>query len=168
MRVHYPVAFVVSAIVSYATLSARDADATTRYFHAGECTASNLNNITYSNGQAENGSTGAVNLVCPVLYGTDFSVTSTSTVKVNGYEHSQNTCLFGDVTMQTCRTYQGGGGGACGTAANPSSCAATFSVTVSANGWPSGSNGDFYYVYVQLGGVSNGQDDVLFGYYITA
>ena len=139
------------------------ANATTRYLSAYACYPYDPTSVVPNgSGQLVNiNSSSAEALYCPVLYGSDFSVSTTSTVTFYGYQHNAT-----DISLSGCRTYAGGGGESCTSAVGSSSTQAAISVTV-----PSGAfnnSGDYYYVYVSLGHVVSGSDDVIFGIAITS
>jgi hypothetical protein len=166
MRVTSLAALITSASLSFSMASAEDASASvTRYFHGSECSSSKLASVTYSGGQTQNGSANDVDLICPVLYGTDFAVSSTSTITVDGYQHSLTSCLFGDITVKVCKTPAGGASGSCGTGKNPGVCGTSYALTPAPTVWTS--TGDYYYIDVDLPAQVSGSDDVLYGYTVT-
>jgi hypothetical protein len=171
MNAKYLAAFLVSAATSYAVFTGSDAEAATlHYFHGSECTANNLNSITYgaspmgNNGQMADTGSGAVSLYCSVEYGSDFVPNTTNGATVYGYAHTYSGCVVGDISIYACRTYHGGSGGTCGSE-QTGGCNTNFGNAVDTSKW--NNSGDFYYVYVQLSAPVSSSVDVLYGFSVT-
>jgi len=166
------------AIVAMAGSAATSYANTTREYGPLGCATSSGARALGANATAE-GLPGTV-YYCPILNGTDFPVTSTSTINVAGYMSGPATGCTGvtNTTVQACVTYidvaAGGspGGGACGTTSTYSTLDSNFAISPDLSKWSvmGSATPEPVYVVVTLGGVaqSNCQhESLIYGIKIT-
>ena len=169
MKKHFGKAFLASAaLTSIVSLGETGQASQTRYYNAlAECmyVAGIFGGLDPNNGQLGNSNTGSSEPVfCPILYGyNDCNLNNNSATRVNvfGYQHS----AAADTVLAACRTYAAGNGGACGASSTPSGRGQIYSISLSVSAFTN--DGDFAYVFADLGAKTNNSEDVLFGYWVT-
>ena len=139
-----------------------------------ECTTVNGGAFLSGSAQAGNASTSVVTLLCPVHDESDHSVqigcaSGYATATINGWANAN-----GLGTLQLCRVFAAGGGGACGTAKSVTTTNSVVSFGQAStagsapNRWCDSSATDGFFLAVTLSGKdSGGSEATLFSYNVT-
>jgi hypothetical protein len=161
--------FIIGAVVSSALANSSDAAALHERTSGTNCAYGNGtttgNVIAIGGSIANNSTTGAESVSCPVTDDDHFRKEDITTLAVHGY--NSGVSISGGssaVEVSTCVTYYGGGGGACSTPATSSGSAGNYSLTPSLTYWTSTYYADFGYIRVKLPAMGAGSSSVR-GYY---
>jgi hypothetical protein len=123
--------------------------------------------ISYN--QMTNSGTGDLELFCPIVNETNIDAPDMDQVVLFGYKNAASGA--GDITMAACRTYDGGGGGVCGSAVSQST-QGNFYLANNAglgswySGTPAPGTNDAYYLNIYLPPEYEGSSNVIWSYSI--